>query len=39
MVFTNEKCIGCNKCIRTCPVLTANVAEGDKINVNEEMFI
>ena len=39
MVFTNEKCVGCNKCIRSCPVLTANVAEAGKININEEMCI
>lgn len=39
MIFTNENCVGCNKCIRTCPVLTANVAEDEKINVNEEMCI
>ena len=39
MIFTNEKCVGCNKCIRSCPVLTANVAEGDKININEELCI
>ena len=39
MVFTNEKCVGCNKCIRSCPALTANVAEGTTINVNEEMCI
>lgn len=26
LVFTNEKCIGCNKCISVCPVLTANYA-------------
>lgn len=39
MVFTNEKCVGCNKCIRSCPVLTANVAEEGKINVDEEMCI
>ena len=39
MVFTNDKCVGCNKCIRSCPVLTANVAEEGKINVNEEMCI
>ena len=24
LVFTNDKCIGCNKCISTCPVITAN---------------
>ena len=39
MVFTNDKCVGCNKCIRSCPVLTANVAEEGKIDVNEEMCI
>lgn len=39
MVFTNEKCVGCNKCIRSCPVLTANVAEDGKININQEMCI
>ncbi len=26
LVYTNENCIGCNKCISTCPVLTANRA-------------
>ena len=26
LVFTNEECIGCNKCISTCPVLAANYA-------------
>lgn len=39
MVFTNEKCVGCNKCIRSCPALTANVAEEGKINVDEKMCI
>jgi len=39
MVFTNEKCVGCNKCIRSCPVLTANVASAGKISVSEEMCI
>ena len=26
LIFTNEKCIGCNKCISVCPVITANKA-------------
>lgn len=26
LVYTNESCIGCNKCISVCPVLTANQA-------------
>ncbi len=26
LVYTNENCIGCNKCISVCPVLTANKA-------------
>ena len=39
MVFTNEKCVGCNKCIRSCPALTANVAEEGKINVDEKMCV
>lgn len=25
-VYTNENCIGCNRCISVCPVLTANQA-------------
>lgn len=24
LVYTNEKCVGCHKCISVCPVLTAN---------------
>ncbi|MBQ9984372.1 MAG: 4Fe-4S binding protein [Lachnospiraceae bacterium] len=40
LVFTNEKCTGCNKCVRTCPVLTSNVAiEPGKVTVNEEACI
>jgi iron only hydrogenase large subunit-like protein len=39
MIFTNENCVGCNKCIKTCPVLTANIAEKDRINVNSEACI
>lgn len=32
LVYTNDNCVGCNKCISVCPVLTANraVMEGDK---------
>ena len=26
LVYTNSECIGCNKCISVCPVLTANYA-------------
>ena len=26
LVYTNENCVGCNKCISACPVLTANHA-------------
>lgn len=29
LVFTNERCAGCNKCIRSCPVLLSNVANED----------
>jgi len=39
LVFTNENCTGCNKCIRSCPVLTANIARAGRIEVDEEMCI
>lgn len=26
LIFTNDKCIGCNKCISVCPVIVANRA-------------
>ena len=32
MVFTNSECIGCNKCIRSCPAELANVAEAVLLN-------
>ena len=38
-VFTNEKCIACNRCIRECPMLLANKAVGDRIEVDEEACI
>lgn len=39
LVFTNDECIGCNKCISVCPVMTANKAvstqgDGQKIEVD-----
>lgn len=43
LVFTNDKCIGCNKCISVCPVLTANravVVDGQpRIEVNSDHCI
>lgn len=32
LIYTNDKCTGCNRCISACPVLIANqsVHEGDK---------
>lgn len=43
LVFTNEKCIGCNRCISVCPVLTANKAvtvDGQaRIEVDSEQCI
>ena len=38
LVFTNDKCIGCNKCISKCPIIIANKAvetdSGQKIMVD-----
>lgn len=43
LVFTNEKCIGCNRCISACPILTANHAKkngtSSKIMVDGEQCI
>ncbi len=43
IIFTNEKCMGCNKCISACPALLANRAEMDsdvsKIAVNQEACV
>ena len=40
LVYTNEKCQGCNRCISVCPVLTANYSvqseEGQRIEVHSE---
>lgn len=39
MIFTNDNCVGCNKCIRTCPVLEANTAQNGTIHVVPEKCI
>lgn len=40
ILYTNDNCIGCNRCIAVCPVAGANVAsnlnEGGRIQVNNE---
>lgn len=40
LIFTNNSCTGCNKCVRECPVLTANVAtEAGKVMVDGDKCI
>lgn len=39
MIFTNDNCIGCNKCIRSCPSIMANIAKDKRIDVDEKMCI
>lgn len=44
LIYTNEKCQGCNRCISVCPVLTANYsvktsAEAQRIEVHGENCI
>ena len=43
LVYTNEKCQGCNRCISVCPVLTSNYSvksgEGQRIEVHGENCI
>lgn len=43
LVYTNEKCQGCNRCISVCPVLTANYSvpsgDGQRIEVHGENCI
>lgn len=43
LIYTNDLCVGCNRCISVCPVLTANstivVDEKPRIEVNEEKCI
>lgn len=43
LVYTNENCQGCNRCISVCPVLTANYSvatgKGQRIEVHSENCI
>lgn len=43
LVYTNEKCQGCNRCISVCPVLTANYSvqteKGQRVEVHSENCI
>ena len=27
LIFTNDNCVGCNKCIKTCACMRANIAD------------
>ncbi len=40
LIFTNDQCTGCNKCVRECPVLTANIAtEAGRVAVDSDKCI
>lgn len=39
VIFTNDQCVGCNKCIRECPSLLANIAKDGCIAVDVEKCI
>ena len=39
VVINEEHCIGCNSCIRVCPIPTANRAVNDKVTVNSKECI
>ena len=40
LIYTKDSCTGCNKCVRECPVLTANIAtEAGKVSVDDEKCI
>ena len=40
-MYTNEQCIGCNKCVKSCPYLGANIIRKEdnkvKIDVNLDL--
>ncbi len=40
LIYTNDNCTGCNKCVRDCPVLITNVAtDAGKVTVDSEKCI
>ena len=39
LVFTNDNCIGCNRCISVCPVLTANMAVMDEDGGEQKIYV
>lgn len=40
LIYTKDSCTGCNKCVRECPVLTANIATTiGKVTVDAEKCI
>lgn len=39
LVYSNDSCTGCNKCVRVCPTLISNIAQEGKIWVNKESCV
>ena len=43
LIYTNERCVGCKRCISVCPVLNANMVSSEennsRIEVNSEQCI
>lgn len=39
LIYTNENCTGCNKCVRVCPTLVSNIAQDGKIWVNSDSCV
>ena len=43
IIFTNENCVGCNRCVASCPILGASIAVTrngkNRVEVNSERCI
>lgn len=39
LIYTNDSCTGCNKCVRVCPTLVSNIAQEGKIWVNRDSCV